>query len=247
MKFDILTLFPDLFHAFLQESILGRAVKRGLVDIKLTDIRSFARGPHRVTDDRPYGGGNGMVMKPGPVYRALQAVDRPKGKSLVVLLTPQGKTFEQSQAWELSRLDQLILICGRYEGVDERIRKGLADMELSIGDYVLSGGELGAMVVIDAVSRLLPGVLGGENSATDDSFEDGLLEYPHYTRPQVFKGKNVPSVLLSGDHEKIRLWRRTESLKRTLERRPDLLKKTKLKQEDEAILTKLLETKKSKE
>jgi tRNA (guanine37-N1)-methyltransferase len=239
MKFDILTLFPDLFHAFLQESILGRAVKRGLVDIKLTDIRSFARGPHRVTDDRPYGGGNGMVMKPGPVYRALQAVDRPKGKSLVVLLTPQGKTFEQSQAWELSRLDQLILICGRYEGVDERIRKGLADMELSIGDYVLSGGELGAMVVIDAVSRLLPGVLGGENSATDDSFEDGLLEYPHYTRPQVFKGKNVPSVLLSGDHEKIRLWRRTESLKRTLERRPDLLKKTKLKQEDEAILAKL--------
>jgi tRNA (guanine37-N1)-methyltransferase len=239
MKFDILTLFPDLFHAFLQESILGRAVKRGLVDIKLTDIRSFARGPHRVTDDRPYGGGNGMVMKPGPVYRALQAVDRPKGKSLVVLLTPQGKTFEQSKAWELSRLDQLILICGRYEGVDERIRKGLADMELSIGDYVLSGGELGAMVVIDAVSRLLPGVLGGENSATDDSFEDGLLEYPHYTRPQVFKGENVPSVLLSGDHEKIRLWRRTESLKRTLERRPDLLKKTKLKQEDEAILAKL--------
>jgi tRNA (guanine37-N1)-methyltransferase len=239
MKFDILTLFPDLFHAFLRESILGRAVKRGLVEIKLTDIRSFARGPHRVTDDRPYGGGNGMVMKPGPVYRALQSVDRPKEKSLVVLLTPQGKTFEQSKAWELSRLDQLILICGRYEGVDERIRKGLADMELSIGDYVLSGGELGAMVVIDAVSRLLPGVLGGENSATDDSFEDGLLEYPHYTRPQVFKGKNVPSVLLSGDHEKIRLWRRTESLKRTLERRPDLLKKTKLKQEDEAILAKL--------
>ena len=247
MKFDILTLFPDLFHAFLRESILGRAVKRGLVDIKLTDIRSFARGPHRVTDDRPYGGGNGMVMKPGPVYRALQSVNRPKGESLVVLLTPQGKTFEQSKAWELSRLDQLILICGRYEGVDERIRKGLVDIELSIGDYVLSGGELGAMVVIDAVSRLLPGVLGGENSATDDSFENGLLEYPHYTRPQVFKGKNVPSVLLSGDHEKIRLWRRKESLKRTLERRPDLLKKTRLKQEDEAILAKLREIKKSME
>ena len=247
MKFDILTLFPDLFHAFLRESILGRAVKRGLVETKLTDIRSFARGPHRVTDDRPYGGGNGMVMKPGPVYRALQSVDRPKEKSLVVLLTPQGKTFEQSKAWELSRLDQLTLICGRYEGVDERIRKGLADMELSVGDYVLSGGELGAMVVVDAVSRLLPGVLGGENSATEDSFEDGLLEYPHYTRPKVFKGKSVPSVLLSGDHEKIQLWRRKESLKRTLERRPDLLKKTKLKQEDEAILTKLLESKKSKE
>jgi tRNA (guanine37-N1)-methyltransferase len=239
MKFDILTLFPDLFHAFLKESILGRAVKRGLVDIKLTDIRSFARGPHRVTDDRPYGGGNGMVMKPGPVYRALQSVDRSKGESLVVLLTPQGKTFEQSKAWELSRLDQLILICGRYEGVDERIRKGLVDMELSIGDYVLSGGELGAMVVVDAVSRLLPGVLGGENSATDDSFENGLLEYPHYTRPRVFEGKSVPSVLLSGDHEKVRLWRRTESLKRTLERRPDLLKKARLKEEDKAILAKL--------
>ena len=239
MKFDILTLFPDLFHAFLRESILGRAVKRGLVEIKLTDIRSFARGPHRVTDDRPYGGGNGMVMKPGPVYRALQSVDRPKEKSLVVLLTPQGKTFEQSKAWELSRLDQLTLICGRYEGVDERIRKGLADMELSVGDYVLSGGELGAMVVIDAVSRLLPGVLGGENSAKEDSFEDGLLEYPHYTRPKIFKGKSVPSVLLSGDHEKIRLWRRKESLKRTLERRPDLLKTTRLKKEDEAILAKL--------
>ena len=239
MKFDILTLFPDLFHAFLRESILGRAVKRGLVEIKLTDIRSFARGPHRVTDDRPYGGGNGMVMKPGPVYRALQSVDRPKEKSLVVLLTPQGKTFEQSKAWELSRLDQLTLICGRYEGVDERIRKGLADMELSVGDYVLSGGELGAMVVIDAVSRLLPNVLGGESAATEDSFEDGLLEYPHYTRPRVFQGKSVPSVLLSGDHEKIRLWRRTESLKRTLERRPDLLKKARLQEEDKAILAKL--------
>ena len=239
MKFDVLTLFPDLFHAFLKESILGRAVKKGLVEIKLTDIRDFARGPHRVTDDRPYGGGNGMVMKPGPVYRALQSVERFKEKSLVVLLTPQGKTFEQSKAWELSQLDQLILICGRYEGVDERIRKDLVDLELSIGDYVLSGGELGAMVVIDAVSRLLPGVLGGEHSATEDSFEDGLLEYPHYTRPEVFKGKRVPSVLLSGDHEKIRLWRRTESLKRTLERRPDLLKSASLTKEDKAILAKL--------
>jgi tRNA (guanine37-N1)-methyltransferase len=247
MKFDVLTLFPDLFQAFLNESILGRAVKKGLVDIKLTDIRNFARGSHKVTDDRPYGGGNGMVMKPGPVYRALQSIERPIEKSLVVLLTPQGKVFEQSKAWELSRLDQLILICGRYEGVDARIREGLVDMELSIGDYVLSGGELGAMVVIDAVSRLLPGVLGGEYSAAEDSFEDGLLEYPHYTRPEVFNDKSVPSVLLSGDHEKIRLWRRTESLKRTLERRPDLLKKAKLKKEDKAILTKLREIKKSKE
>lgn len=239
MRFDILTLFPDLFYAFLRESILGRAVKKGLVDIKLTDIRSFARGPHRVTDDRPYGGGSGMVLKPGPVYRALQSIERSKGKSLIILLTPQGKTFEQSRAWELSRLDQVILICGRYEGVDERIRKGLVDIELSVGDYILSGGELGAMVVIDAVSRLLPNVLGGKNAATEDSFEDGLLEYPHYTRPRVFKGKSVPSVLLSGDHEKIRLWRRTESLKRTLERRPDLLRIANLKEDDKAILAKL--------
>jgi tRNA (guanine37-N1)-methyltransferase len=241
MRFDILTLFPDLFHAFLEESILGRAVKRGLVDIRLTDIRSFARGPHKVTDDRPYGGGSGMVMKPDPIFRALQSIERSEGKSQVVLLTPQGTTFEQTRAWELSRLDHLILICGRYEGVDERVRQNHVDVELSIGDYILSGGELGAMVVIDAVSRLLPGVLGGENATTDESFEDGLLEYPHYTRPRIFNGKSVPAVLLSGDHEKIRLWRRTESLKRTLERRPDLLKKARLKEDDEAILAKLRE------
>ena len=239
MRFDILTLFPDLFHAFLKESILGRAVKRGLVDIRLTDIRSFARGNHKVTDDRPYGGGSGMVMKPGPIVRALQSIERSEGKSLVILLTPQGTTFEQTRAWELSRLDHIILICGRYEGVDERIRQSHVDMELSIGDYVLSGGELGAMVVVDAVSRLLPGVLGGENATTNESFEDGLLEYPHYTRPRTFNGKSVPAVLMSGDHEKIRLWRRTESLKRTLERRPDLLKKARLKEDDTAILAKL--------
>lgn len=247
MRFDILTLFPDLFHAFLKESILGRAVKRGLVDIRLTDIRSFARGPHKVTDDRPYGGGSGMVMKPGPIYRALQSIESSTGKALVILLTPQGKTFEQSSAWELSRLDHLILICGRYEGVDERIKQGPVDLELSIGDYILSGGELGAMVVVDAVSRLVPGVLGGEGAATEDSFEDGLLEYPHYTRPRVFNGKSVPDVLLSGDHEKIRMWRRIESLKRTLERRPDLLKRAQLKENDEAVLSKLREIKKSKE
>ena len=239
MRFDILTLFPDLFHAFLRESILGRAVKKGLVDIRLTDIRAFARGAHKVTDDRPYGGGSGMIMKAGPICRALQSIERSEGKSLVILLTPQGTIFEQTKAWELSRLDHIILICGRYEGVDERVKLSHVDMELSIGDYVLSGGELGAMIVIDAVSRLLPGVLGGESATTDESFEDGLLEYPHYTRPRIFNGKSVPAVLLSGDHEKIRLWRRAESLKRTLERRPDLLKKARLKEGDEAILAKL--------
>ncbi len=239
MRFDILTLFPGLFEPFLEESILGRAIKEGKVDIRLTNIRDFAKGRHRVTDDRPYGGGEGMVMKPGPIYRALDSVEKISKKSIVLLLTPQGESYDQSKAWELSRLDQIIMICGRYEGVDERIRSNRIELELSIGDYVLSGGELGAMVVIDSVSRLLPGVLGGERSNQEDSFEDGLLEYPHYTRPREFKGKEVPSVLLSGDHEKIRQWRRTQAIKRTLERRPDLLKKAKLGEEDRAILTEL--------
>jgi tRNA (guanine37-N1)-methyltransferase len=236
MRFDILTLFPEIFSSFLKEGILGRAVVKGLVDIRLINIRSFARGSHNVTDDRPYGGGSGMIMKPGPIYRALRSLEEIDGESLVILLTPQGQTFEQSKAWELSRQDRLVLICGRYEGVDERIRSSYIDMELSLGDYIVSGGELGAMVVIDAVSRLVPEVLGGERSALEDSFEDGLLEYPHYTRPRVFKGEEVPPVLLSGDHEKIRVWRRTELLKRTRERRPDLLKKARLQEEDRAIL-----------
>jgi len=239
MRFDVLTLFPDLFSSFLKETILGRAVKAGLVDIRLVNIRSFARGRHLVADDTPFGGGQGMVMKPGPISRALESIDRTKDRSLVLLLTPQGRTFDQPLAWDLSRMEQLILICGRYEGVDERIRTTCVDMELSIGDYVLSGGEMAAMVVMDAVSRLVPGVLGGEKSAQEDSFEDGLLEYPQYTRPRVFKNQEVPEILLSGDHEKIRVWRRTESLKRTLERRPDLLEKAALTEEDKRILAKL--------
>jgi len=241
MRFDVLTLFPELFSSFLKETILGRAVKAGLIDIRLVNIRSFARGRHLVTDDRPFGGGEGMVMKPEPISRALDSVDRRPDRSLVVLLTPQGRMFEQPLAWELSRMEQVILICGRYEGVDERIRTGRLDLELSIGDYVLSGGETAAMVVMDAVSRLVPGVLGGERSAQEDSFEEGLLEHPQYTRPRVFKNQEVPAVLLSGDHEKIRVWRRTESLKRTLERRPDLLDKAKLTEEDKRILAKLRE------
>ncbi len=232
MRFDILTLFPELFTPFLKEGVLGRAVKRGLLDIRLINIRSYARGVHKVTDDRPYGGGNGMVMKPGPIYRALSSLERIKGESLVILLTPQGKTFDQSMAWELAGWSHLILVCGRYEGIDERIRSRHIDMEVSIGDYILSGGELGAMVVLDAISRLVPGVLGGERSNREDSFEDGMLEYPHYTRPRIFMGEEVPAILLSGDHEKIRAWRRAESIKRTRERRPDLLKKAGLKEED---------------
>ena len=234
-----MTLFPELFSRLLEEGILGRAIKRGLIDIRLTNIRSFARGAHKVTDDRPYGGGNGMVMKPGPIFRALKSIEKIGRRSLIILLTPQGQTFKQSKAWELSHHDQIILICGRYEGVDERIRSGYIDMELSIGDYVLSGGELGAMIVVDAVSRLIPGVLGGERSTLEDSFEEGLLEYPHYTRPRVFNGEEVPPILLSGDHERIRLWRRTKSLEKTFERRPDLLNKMRWKKEDRDILEKI--------
>ena len=240
MKFDVLTLFPEMLTAYLQQGVLGRAVKRGLVDVNLINIRDFARGTHKTTDDRPYGGGEGMVMKPGPIYRALKSVDRVDGKSPVILLSPQGKLFDQSIAWEMSGWDQLILVCGRYEGIDERIKLTCIDMELSIGDYILSGGELGAMVVVDAVSRLIPGVLGGERSNLEDSFEDGLLEYPQYTRPRVFQDKPVPEILLSGNHEKIRVWRREESLKRTSEKRPGLLKRANLTLEDKAILAELL-------
>jgi tRNA (guanine37-N1)-methyltransferase len=239
MRYDVLTIFPEMFYPFLRNGVLGRAVKRELLDVTIVNIRDFAKGPHRETDDRPYGGGDGMVMKPGPIYRALESVDRIAGKSQVILLSPQGKTFDQGIAWKLSTWDQLILICGRYEGVDERVRMGLIDTELSIGDYILSGGELAAMVVIDAVSRLIPGVLGGQKSNLEDSFEDGLLEYPQYTRPRVFKGMEVPSVLLSGNHEEIRLWRRTQSLKRTLQKRPDLIQKARLTSEDKTILADL--------
>jgi tRNA (guanine37-N1)-methyltransferase len=239
MRFDVLTIFSEMFSALLREGILGRAVKREIVDIRLVNIRDFAKGAHKTTDDRPYGGGDGMVMKPGPIYRSLESVERIKGRSLVILLSPQGETFDQAMAWELSEWDQLILVCGRYEGVDERIRLTCVDREISIGDYVLSGGELGAMVIIDAVSRLIPGVLGGETSNLEDSFEGGLLEYPQFTRPRIFQENEVPPVLLSGDHEKIRVWRRTESLKKTLEKRPDLLEKAGLTPEDEEILAKL--------
>ena len=239
MRFDILTLFPDLFASFLKAGVLGRAVAKGVVEVRIANIRDFARGRHKVADDRPYGGGNGMVMKPGPIYRALQSIDKHKEGCRVALLTPQGVPFRQATARELARLNQLVLICGRYEGVDERIRSRYVDAELSIGDFILSGGELGAMVVIDAVSRVIPGVLGGERSSLEDSFEEGLLEYPQYTRPRVFEGEEVPAVLLSGDHERIRLWRRAEALKRTLARRPDLLDQEDLRMEDRAILAQL--------
>ncbi len=237
MRFDILTLFPDMFDAYLREGVLARGIKRELITVNLINIRDFARGAHRTTDDRPYGGGDGMVMKPGPIYRALESVHTVGGKRKVVLLSPQGEPFHQRVAWEMSHWDQLVLISGRYEGIDDRIRRFCADMELSIGDYVLSGGELAAMVVVDTVCRLIPGVLGGERSNLEDSFQDNLLEYPHYTRPRVFHGAAVPEILLSGDHEKIRLWRREQALKRTQSMRPDLFEGAELTDEDEQLLT----------
>lgn len=235
MRFDILTIFPDIFPPYLRHGVLGKAIEKGLIKVNIVNIRDFACGRHKNTDDRPYGGGEGMVMKPEPIYRALQSTERSKN-SLVILLSPQGRRFDQEFAWELSRYDQLIFICGRYEGIDERIRILCADMEISIGDYILSGGELAALVIIDTVSRLIPGVLGGERSNIEESFSNGLLEYPQYTRPRVFQGIEVPEILLSGNHEEIRKWRRKEALKRTLERRPDLLKKAKLSKEDLEVL-----------
>lgn len=239
MRFDVLTLFPDMVRAHLREGMLGRAIAKGMLRAEVHNIRDFARGAHKTTDDRPFGGGEGMVMKPGPIYRALSAIRRAETGSQVILLSPQGEVFDRNVAWELARLEQLIFLCGRYEGIDERIRTACIDRELSIGDYVLSGGEVAAMAVMEAVSRLIPGVLGGERSHLEESFEEGLLEYPQYTRPRVFLGQTVPEVLLSGDHERIRRWRRKESLRRTLERRPDLLQAAGLTPEDERLLAEL--------
>ncbi len=236
MRFDILTIFPGIFQSFFETGLLGKAVKKGILSFNLVDIRDFAKGAKRVTDDRPYGGGTGMVMKPGPIVRALRSIDRDEKDSVVILLSPRGERFHQSTAWELSTFKQVILICGRYEGVDERISKYYVDREISIGDYILSGGEVPAMVIIEAVSRLIPGVLGDDKSPYEDSFENNLLEYPQYTRPRIFEGKKVPEILLSGDHEKIRVWRKKQSIKDTLERRPDLLRHARLDPEAETIL-----------
>jgi len=238
MKFNILTLFPGLIFPFLDEGVIGRSIKKGILSVNVIDIRSFARGKHKITDDRPFGGGSGMVMKPGPIYRALKSIDK-CASSTSILLSPQGIKFDQAMAWKLAEHEQITLICGRYEGVDERIISNHVDMELSVGDYVLSGGELGALIVFDAVSRLVPGVLGCDNSNKEDSFEDGLLEHPQYTRPRVFNGEEVPEVLLSGDHEKIRRWRREQALLRTGFKRPDLLEKAALTEEDRELLSTL--------
>lgn len=241
MKVYILTLFPGMFSGVLESSILGRAVERGVVEVKLVDIRDFTHDAHKTTDDYPYGGGPGMVLKPEPVYEAMDALKAEGGLSgsreswCTCLLTPQGEKFSDRMARELAGYSGLVLICGHYEGFDERVRC-LADREISIGDYVLTGGEIPAMVVLDAVVRHVPGVLGSRESTRTESFSEGLLEGPQYTRPAEYRGLRVPEVLLSGDHERVRRWRRKQALKRTLERRPDLLEAAELSPEDRELL-----------
>jgi tRNA (guanine37-N1)-methyltransferase len=243
MHFDILTLFPGLFAGVFQESIVKRAREAGLVTITLHNIRDYAPGRHQVTDDTPYGGGGGMIMKPEPVFAAVEALLPPEGRDQdavpIILLTPQGRLFTQQVARELSHHRRLLLICGRYEGVDQRVHEHLATDEISIGDYVLAGGEIPAMVIVEAVTRLIPGVLGDPSATFEDSHAEGLLEYPHYTRPPVFRGHAVPGVLLSGHHAEIVRWRRQQALRRTWQVRPDLLRRARLTDEDRAYLRQL--------
>lgn len=224
MKFDIVTIFPRMIEAALAEGVVGRAAARGAIDVRVHDLRDFASDRHRTVDDVPFGGGPGMVLKPEPLFRAVEAIRRERGEPAAIVLTsPQWRRFTQTEAVRLSRSGHVVVLCGRYEGVDERVREHLATEELSIGDYVLTGGELASLVVVDAVARLIPGVVGDGESVEADSFAQGLLDFPHYTRPAEFRGFGVPAVLLSGHHAEIRRWRRREALRRTLERRPDLL------------------------
>jgi tRNA (guanine37-N1)-methyltransferase len=222
MKIDVLTLFPAMFAGPLDESIVQRARNSGALELKVHNLRDYTRDRHKTVDDRPFGGGPGMLLKPEPVFEAVEALAGEKTR--VTLLSPAGRKFDQAIARELAQVEHLLLICGSYEGFDERIREQLADDELSIGDYVLTNGALPAMVVIDAVTRLLPGVLGDDESSRDESFSEALLEYPHYTRPAEFRGLKVPEVLLSGNHAEIAKWRAEQARQRTKERRPDLLK-----------------------
>lgn len=237
MRIDILTLFPNMFHGVLNESMLKRAQEKSLVKFNIIDFRQFSTDKHKKVDDYPYGGGAGMVLSPQPIFDAVESIKKESDSSLrVLLMTPQGERFTQKKAMELAKENHLVFICGHYEGFDERIREHLVTDELSIGDYVLTGGELASMVIIDSVVRLIPGILGNQESYQYDSFSDGLLEYPQYTRPANFRGFKVPDVLLSGDHQKIERWRRQESLRRTLKRRPDLLQHAKLTDEDREFL-----------
>ncbi len=242
MQFEVFTLLPEVFPPYLESSILQRARQRGLIEVRVHNIRDYTKDRHHTTDDTPYGGGGGMVMKPEPVFEAVESVlgissiHAQPTPFPIILLTPQGRVFTQRVAEEFSRYERVALLCGRYEGVDERIREHLVTDEISVGDYVLTGGELPALLVIDAVSRLLPGVLGDPTGAEDDSHSMGLLEYPHYTRPPEFRGWKVPEVLLSGDHAKIEAWRREQALQRTFKKRPDMLEKAELSEKDKKFV-----------
>jgi tRNA (guanine37-N1)-methyltransferase len=249
MRFDILTLFPGLFSGVFEESIVKRAIESGLVTVALHNIRDYTTDKHHITDDEPYAGGGGMVMKVEPIFRAVEAIlgeeGAPRGKgssTQVILLTPAGRLFNQAVASELAKCERLLLICGRYEGVDERVRDHLVTDAISIGDYVLSGGEIPAMVIVEAVTRLLPGALGDPLATAQDSHAQGLLEHPHYTRPAEFRGWAVPEILLSGHHAEVARWRRQQSLLRTAQRRPDLLAKAELTREDRQFLQQALGT-----
>src|ERR1700687_3848268 len=264
MKIDMLTIFPDFFRGPLDYGIIRRTREAGLAAIEVHDLRAFAHDRHRTVDDRPFGGGGGMVLKPEPIFECIEGLNiqsrterlAPGSRQSVVLLSAQGRRFDQGVAEKLATLEQIVLICGRYEGVDERVGQHLADRELSIGDYVLSGGELGAAVIVDAVTRLIPGALGNEASARQESFtvsaepgtgdgpnstcaSGGLLDYPHYTRPADFRGWQVPEVLVSGNHEEIRRWRRRTALEKTLRNRPDLLDRAALGDEDKELLARI--------
>jgi tRNA (guanine37-N1)-methyltransferase len=240
VRIDIVTIFPPMIHAALAEGVVGRAIAGGVLDLKVHDLRDSTADRHRVVDDMPFGGGPGMVLKPEPLFAAVEALRAERGTPAAVVLTsPDGERFTHAAAERLSRLDHIVILCGRYEGVDERVRTALATETLSIGDYVLSGGELAALVIVDCVARLVPGVVGDEASVTDDTFARGLLDYPQYTRPAEFRGMRVPDVLLSGHHREIERWRRREALARTLTHRPELLATASLDAEDDALLREL--------
>jgi tRNA (guanine37-N1)-methyltransferase len=241
MRFDVFTLFPEAIIPYLETSILQRARQRELLEVRLHNIRDWTSDRHHTTDDVPYGGGGGMVMKPEPIFSAVESILGTPPGCPVILLTPQGRLFNQAVAFELAAQPHLALLCGRYEGVDERVRQHLVSDEISIGDYVLTGGELPALILIDAVTRLIPGVLGDPDGALDDSHASGLLEYPHYTRPPEFRGWKVPDVLISGDHARLRSWRRQQALLRTRQRRPDLLEGAELSASDREYLKDLEE------
>jgi len=242
MQIDVITIFPQMFEGIIQESILKRAQQKNIVKINIHNLRDFALDKHSTVDDYSYGGGVGMVLKPEPIFRAVEKImgsRKGKRKARIILLTPQGETFNQDKAKELSQEKHLLFICGHYEGVDERVKENLITDEVSIGDYVLTGGELPAMVIIDSLVRLLPGVLNKRESFENDSFYQGLLDYPHYTRPRRFRGKSVPAPLLSGDHSRIRKWRMEKAIENTLKKRPDLLEKIRLSAEYQKILEEL--------